>query len=105
MHRVLINPGSAEDLLQLPEFERMKLSSRILNSVRWILFGFNGETTTTLGDVALLMKAGSITQWVLFSIIEALGPYNAIMGRAWLHSMKAIPLTYHRIISHLNNVG
>ena len=53
----------------------------------------------------LLVKAGTITQQVLFSIVKDLGPYNAIMGRAWLHSMKAIPLTYHQTVSYLTKAG
>ena len=49
--RVLIDPGNAEDLLQLPTFEHMKLSSRMLNSARRILSGFNDATTITLGGL------------------------------------------------------
>ena len=60
----------------------MKLSSGMLNLARQILFGFNGETTITLGDVALLVKAGLVIQRVLFSIVEDLGPYNTIIGKA-----------------------
>ena len=80
MHRVLIDPSNAVNLLQLPAFEQMKLSLGMLNSARLILSGFNGTTTTTLGDVTLPMKVGPVTQRVLFSIIEDLGPYNTIMG-------------------------
>ena len=58
----------------------MKLSSVMLNSVVRILSGFNGATTTTLGDVTLLVKVEPVTQRVLFSVIEDLGPYNAIVG-------------------------
>ena len=105
VHRVLVDPGSAENLLQLPTFEHMKLSSGMLNSARWILFGFNGETTTTLGDVALLVKVRPVTQQLLFSIVEDLGPYNTIMGWSWLHSMKAIPSTYHQTVIYLTNIG
>ena len=83
----------------------MKLSLCVVNSVGRILFGFNGATTITLGDVALPIKAGSVTQQVLFSIFKDLRPYNAIMGRAWLHLMKAIPSTYHQRVSYLTNVG
>ena len=103
--KVLIDLGSVTDLLQLPTFEQMKLSSGMLNLDRWILYGFNGVTTATLRDVALPMKVGLVTQRVLFSIVEDLGPYNAIMGRAWLHLMKAIPSTYHQTVSYLTNVG
>ena len=82
VHRVLVDLGSAADLLQLPSFKHMRLSLGVVNLARQILSGFNGATTVTLGDVALPVKAGLVTQQVLFSIVEDLGPYNAIMGRA-----------------------
>ena len=41
VHRVLVDPGSAANLLQLLAFIQMKLSSGMLNSVRRILSGFN----------------------------------------------------------------
>ena len=53
VHRVLVDPGSAVDLLQLPAFNQMKLSLGILNSAKRILSIFNGATTTTLGDITL----------------------------------------------------
>ena len=80
VHMVLIDPGSATDLLQLPAFKQMKLSLGVVNLARRILFGFNGATTVTLGDVVLLIKVEKVTQQVMFSIVEDLGPYNAIMG-------------------------
>ena len=80
VHRVLVDLGSAADLLQLPAFKRMKLSLGVLNSAGRILSGFNRVTTITLGDVALLVKDELVTQQVLFSVVEDLGPYNAIMG-------------------------
>ena len=72
VHKVLIEPGSAAGLLQLPAFKQMKLSRGMLNSVGRILSGFNGATTETLGDVTLPVKAGPVTQQVLFSIVEDL---------------------------------
>ena len=105
VHKVLVDPANSTNLLQLPAFKKMKLSLGILNSVGQILSGFNGVTSVTLGDVALPIKVDPVTQQVLFSIFEDLGPYNGIIGRAWLHSMKAIPLTYHQTVIYLTNVG
>ena len=82
LHRVLVDPGKAADLLQLPAFNQMKLFLLMLNSIRRILFGFNGATTTTLGDIILPIQAGPVTQQVLFSVMEDMGPYNCIVGRA-----------------------
>ena len=57
-----MDPGSVVDLLQLPSFMQMKLSSNMLNSAGRILSCFNGATTTTLGDVTLPVKVEPVTQ-------------------------------------------
>ena len=79
-------------------FDRLSLNSKIMS-------GFNGATIVTMGNIALPIKVGLVVQQVLFSIIEDLSPYNGIAGRAWLHAMKIVPLTYHQMISYLTSVG
>ena len=83
----------------------MKVSLDHLSLAGRILSGFNGAITLTVGDIALSVKAGLVMQQILFSVVEDLGPYNAIMGRAWLHSMKTVPPTYHQTISYLTTSG
>ena len=61
MHRVLVDPSSAADLLQLPAFKQMRLSLGVVNSAGQILSGFNGAPTVTLGDVTLPIKVGLAT--------------------------------------------
>ena len=105
VHRVLVDPSNATDLLQMLAFNQMKLSLLMLNSVERILSGFNGATTTTLGDITLPVQSGPITQQVLFSVVEDLGPYNCIVSRDWLHSMKVVPSSYHQMVSYLTSTG
>ena len=105
VHRVLVDPGNAAYLLQLPAFKQIKLSLGVLNSTGQILSSFDGATIVTLGDVALLIKVKPVTHQVLLSIVENLGPYNAIIGPTWLHSMKVIPFTYHQTVRYFTNVG
>ena len=105
VHKALVDPGSTIDLLQLPAFNQMRVSLGVLNLAGRILSYFNGATTVTLGDATLLVRADPVTQQALFLIVGDLGPYNAIMGRAWLHSMKAVPSTYHQMVSYLTNDG
>ena len=81
MHRVLVDPGSVAELLHLLAVMQMKVPLNHLSSVSRILSGFNGSTSLTVGDIPLFVKAGLVTQQVLFSMIEDLGPYNAIIGR------------------------
>ena len=105
VHRVLFEPGSATNLLHLPDFMQMRIPIDHLNSAGRVLSGFNGVTTLTVGDIAFPVKAGPVTQQLLFLVVEDLGPYNAILGRTWLHAMKAIPSTYHQTISYLAAYG
>ena len=105
VHRVLVDTGSVVKLLHLPTFRQMRVLLSHLSSIDRVLSGFNGATTLTVGDIALSVRAGPVTQQVLFSVVEDLGPYNAIVGRTWLHTMKAIPSTYHQSISYLTTSG
>ena len=103
VHRVLVNLGSAADLLQLPAFRQMKVPLDKLSSAGKNFSEFNGATTLTMSDITLPVKAGPVIQQILFSVVEDLGLYNAIVGRAWLHTMKSVPSTYHQTISYLTN--
>ncbi|RVW90003.1 hypothetical protein CK203_035894 [Vitis vinifera] len=46
-----------------------------------------------------------VTLNVQFSVVQELSPFNVILGRTWLHYMKAIPSTYHQMVSFLTNEG
>ena len=105
VHKVLVDPCNAIELLHLPTLTQMKFPLSHLTSAGRVLSGFNGSTTLTVGDIALSVKAGPVTQQVLFSVVEDLGPYNAIVGRTWLHAMKEIPSTYHQTINYLTASG
>ncbi|RVW43991.1 Transposon Ty3-G Gag-Pol polyprotein [Vitis vinifera] len=50
-------------------------------------------------------RAGPVTLNVQFSVVQELSPFNVILGRTWLHYMKAIPSTYHQMVSFLTNEG
>ena len=80
------------------------LPSALENPVR-ILSGFNKASTTSLGDVVLLVQVGPIVHNVQFSVVEDLSPFNTIMGCTWLHGTKVIMSTYHQMVSHLIEDG
>ena len=61
VHRVLIDLGSAVDLLHLLAFKQMRVPLDHLSFAGRVLSGFNGATTLTVGDIAFSVKAGPIT--------------------------------------------
>ena len=82
VHKVLVDLGSETYLLHLPAFKQMRVPLDHLSSAGRVLSWFNEATTLTVGDIAFPVQAGLATQQVLFSVVEDLGPYNAILGGA-----------------------
>ncbi|RVW55146.1 hypothetical protein CK203_066938 [Vitis vinifera] len=105
VRRILVDPGSSADLVQASVIGHMGHSLAGLENPGRILSGFNGSSTTSLGDIILPVRAGPVTLNVQFSVVQELSPFNIILGRTWLHYMKAIPSTYHQMVSFLTNEG
>ena len=105
VRRILVDLDSSINLLQVSMIKQMGFSSSNLENPRRILSGFNGASTTSLGDIVLPVQTGPITLNVQFSLVEDLSPFNAKLGHTWLHGMKAIPSTYHHMVSYLTEDG
>ncbi|KAL6347625.1 hypothetical protein AAG906_026153 [Vitis piasezkii] len=104
VRRILVDPGSSADLVQASVVGHMRHSLTGLENPGRILSGFNGSSTTSLGDI-VLVQAGPVILNVQFSVVQDLSPFNVILGRTWLHYMKTIPSTYHQMVSFLTNDG
>ena len=105
MRRILIDPCSLADLVQASVVSHMGHSLTGLEKPGRILSGFNGASTTSLGDIVLPVQADLVILNVQFLVVQDLSSFNVILGRTWLHYMKAIPSTYHQMVSFLTKDG
>ena len=105
VRRIPVDPGSSTDFLQVFVVKQMGFMPSSLENPGRILSRFNGASTTSLGDIVLPIQAGPITLNVQLSVVEDLSPFNAILGRTWLHSMKAIPSTHHQMVNFITHDG
>ncbi|XP_048605779.1 uncharacterized protein LOC125583196 [Brassica napus] len=96
--KVLIDTGSSVDLIFRDTLDKMGVDLRDMKPSSRRLTGFNGASEQMIGTIRLPVYAGGITRTVKFSIIRTKAPYNAILGTPWLHSMKAVPSTYHQCV-------
>ncbi|KAL0898932.1 hypothetical protein Bca101_082893 [Brassica carinata] len=94
----MIDTGSSVDVLCYDAFKRMGFIKALLKQEKTPLNGFAGETTHSLGSIELAVTAGDVWNIVEFVVINRPAPFNAILGRSWLYSMKAIPSTYHQCL-------
>lgn len=69
------------------------------------LVGFTGETKRTIGEISLPTYAQGVNLLEKFLIIDGDSTYNIIMGRPWLHDLKAVPSTYHQVLKFPTSWG
>uniref|UniRef100_A0A2N9F6C2 RNase H type-1 domain-containing protein n=1 Tax=Fagus sylvatica TaxID=28930 RepID=A0A2N9F6C2_FAGSY len=94
--RVLVDQGSFAEVMYQELYEKLGLGKSDLSEFSSPVFGFSGESTIPLGKTTLPVLAGPINLQTEFIVVQAPSPYNAIMGRSWLHKMRAIPSTLHQ---------
>ncbi|XP_038688665.1 uncharacterized protein LOC119987827 [Tripterygium wilfordii] len=62
------------------------------------LLGFSGEQVYSLGEIVLPVYAEGVNLNTVFVVLKSPPPYNIILGRPWIHELKAVPSTYHQLI-------
>ena len=96
--KVLIDTGSSVDLIFRGTLQKMGVDLDDIKASSRTLTGFNGSSETILGTIRLPVRACGVTRTVKFVVVSTKAPYHAILGTPWIHSMQAIPSTYHQCI-------
>ncbi|XP_058180120.1 uncharacterized protein LOC131298661 [Rhododendron vialii] len=103
--RVLVDQGSSVEVMYYDLFKKLNLPETALQPVEVPLIGFNGAPVWPLGRIFLRVVVGSKTLSVEFIVVNVPSPYNAILGRTWLHDMQAIASTYHQVVRFIGING
>nr|XP_043619697.1 uncharacterized protein LOC122591496 [Erigeron canadensis] len=95
---ILIDNGSSVNIIKLETLRRMDISEEDINGKASPLIGFSGETKYTVGEIKLSVYVGGMNSMQKFCVIDSLPGCNIILGRPWIHEMKAVPSTYHQCV-------
>ncbi|XP_025611540.1 uncharacterized protein [Arachis hypogaea] len=99
VQKVLLDPGSSADVLFFATFEKMKLSTNILQPSVGDLVGFSGERVPVMGSVWLQTTLGEQplyrTQDIQYLVVDCFSHYNLILGRPFLNRFAAIVSIVH----------
>ncbi|XP_013632711.1 PREDICTED: uncharacterized protein LOC106338229 [Brassica oleracea var. oleracea] len=96
--KVLIDTGSSVDLIFRGTLQMMGVDLNDIKASTRTLTGFNGFSETILGTIRLPVCACGVTRMVKFAVVSTKAPYHAILGTPWIHSMQAVPSTFHQCI-------
>ena len=105
VRRVLVDQGSSAEVMYFNMFQALKIPAEDLHPTEVLLVGFNGAPVWPLGKITLPVRAGSKTMEMDFIVVNVPSPYNAILGRAWIHAMEAVASTYHQVIRFIGTSG
>ena len=92
--RILIDEGSSANIILLDTLKRMKISDSDIVRRSSDVIGFSGEVKHTVGDVRLSIYIEEINTMQKLCVIDTISSYNVILGRHWIHEMKAVASTY-----------
>ena len=69
------------------------------------LVGFRGESNQCLGEISLRVYIDAATSLEKFGVLDCQSPYNVILGRPWIHNMRAVPSTFHQCVKISTKYG
>ena len=100
MKRVMVDQGSAAEIMYPDLYKRLSLRAKDLTPYSSPLVSFEGKVIILKGQIRLLVQTGSETVEVDFIVVDAYSPYTAIVARPWLHTLGAFSSTLHQKIKY-----
>ena len=103
--RVMVDQGSGVDVMYLDLFKGLRLKKEYLLRYDVPLVRFNGQVVILEGQISLIMNMEGKEVTVVFIVVASFSPYTAILGRPWIHAIRAIPSTLHVKIKFYTEQG
>ena len=100
VRRVMVDQGSTVDVMYPNLYKGLGLKPENLATYNSPLVSFEGRLVTPKGLIRLPVQAGTDVVEVDFIVVDVFSPYTAIMGRPWLHTLKAVSSTLHQKVKY-----
>ena len=100
MKRVMVDQGSAAEIMYLDLYKGLSLRTEDLTPYSSPLVSFERKVIILKGQIRLPVQTGSKTVEVDFIVVDAYSPYTAIVARPWLHTLGVVSSTLHQKIEY-----
>ncbi|XP_070036092.1 uncharacterized protein [Nicotiana tomentosiformis] len=97
VRRIMLDDGSDACTIHPQVLAQMKLEDKIVTCCI-TLTCFNNAVERKSGEITLPVLADGVTLETIFHIMDQGMTYNAIIGRPWIHTMRAIPSSLYQVI-------
>ncbi|XP_023884724.2 uncharacterized protein LOC111996916 [Quercus suber] len=100
VRRVMVDEGNAAEVMYLDLFRGPNLRPQDLTTYSSLLVSFEGRSVIPMGMIRLPVQTGSNVMEVDFIVVDAFSPYTTILGRPWLHTLRAFSSTLHQKVKY-----
>ena len=100
MKRVLVDQGSAVEIMYLDLYKGLNLKPEDLTAYASPLVSFEGKTVIPKCQIRLPIQIDPEIVEVYFIVVDSYSPYTAIMARPWHHALGAISSTLYQKVKY-----
>ncbi|XP_070049631.1 uncharacterized protein [Nicotiana tomentosiformis] len=101
---IMVDDRSGACIIHPPVLTQMILEDKIVSHCI-TLINFNNVDEWTSGEITLPILVDGVTLEMTFHIMDQATAYNAIVGRPWMHPMRAIPSSLYQVIKFPTSWG
>lgn len=105
LRRILIDPGSAMNLLPIRSLTWAGYTIDDLEPTNVVICGYDSNGSQVMGTITLKLQMSTFVFKVKFFVIEFVTSYSALLGRPWLHKYQVIPSTLHQCFKFIDGKG
>ena len=98
--RILIDDGSAVNIMSKVTMKRLGISTEELSKSRLVIQCFNQEGQRAIRIIRLDVIMEDLKTRALFHVIDSKTSYNLLLGRLWLHKNGIVPSTLHQCFKY-----
>lgn len=98
-NKVLVDGGATVNLVPRSIMHKISKADTDLRPHNMVLSNYEGKIGTTMRVIQVVMTVGTITRPTLFMVIALGENYNLILGREWIHGIRAVPSRLHQRVS------
>ncbi|XP_023917956.1 uncharacterized protein LOC112029504 [Quercus suber] len=100
VRRVMIDEGSVAEVMYPDLYRGLNLRPQDLTAYSSLLVSFEGRSVIPIGIIRLPVQTSLDVVEVDFIVVDVFSPYTAILGRPWLHTLRAVSSTLHQKVKY-----
>ena len=96
MKRVMVDGGSAAEIMYPDLYKGLNLKLEDLTPYSSLLMSFDGKLVILKGMIRLPIQTGPEIVEVNFILVDTYSLYTAIVSRPWLHTLGVVASSLHQ---------